>query len=70
MGNQIKLPLSDIEKADHIIGVLLKNVKSSKSLMKEVIKLIDGQYTPQDKVKLKARVEKLLQKIEKEQPQL
>jgi len=63
-----RIPESPIEKADHIIGVLLKNVKSSKSVLKEVIKLLDGQYTPKDKVQLKLRVERMIERIEKEEP--
>lgn len=70
MGNEIKLPVSDIEKADHIIGSLLKNVKSSKSLLQDVIKFLDEKQTPEDKEILKAKVKGLIQKIEAEEPQL
>ncbi len=70
MGNTSRLPVPEIEKADHIIGMLAKNLKSSKSVMKDVIELLDGKYTPKDKTQLRSRVQKLIQKIEREEPQL
>ena len=70
MGNKSRLPVPEIEKADHIIGMLMKNLKSSKSIMRDVIELLDGKYTPKDKSQLRARVLILLQRIEKEEPQL
>lgn len=68
MSNASRIQVNEIEKADHIIGMLTKSLKTSKSIMKDVINLLDGKYTPKDKSQLRSRVQKHIQRIEKEEP--
>ena len=56
-------------KMDFVIGTLVKDMGESKKLMKEMVKCLNGEFTPKDKKKLLAKVQKAIAKIEKDEPE-
>ena len=61
---------NSFDKMDHVIGLLTNDLKMSKSVLKDMVECLNGQYTPTDKKKLLERVKKTLSRIEKNEPKI